>query len=153
MMTTLPDGLELHHLGVAVRDIQAGIAAYTRMFGYQLLQGPVDDPRQRVTVAFVGAARGEPLQYELVAPLAGSQSSPVERFLTGNSCYHVCYQVADLEHSLSCFHRAGCTTIGPPCPAAAFEGRRIAWLLTPTNHLLELLEKHPRGVLAGDCRT
>jgi methylmalonyl-CoA/ethylmalonyl-CoA epimerase len=156
LVTTLPAGLELHHLGVAVKDIEAGIAAYTRMFGYQLLHGPVDDPRQRVTVAFLGTAggaEGEALQYELVAPLAGSQGSPIERFLTGISCYHVCYQVVDLEQSLSCFHLAGCTTIAPPCPAVAFGGRRIAWLLTPTNHLLELLEKHPRGGLAGGDRT
>jgi len=136
--------LELHHLGVAVRDVSTAIAAYTQMFGYQLLHGPVDDYGQRVTVAFVGATQGGTLQVELVAPLAGAGRSPVDRILSGsNSAYHLCYQVSELEQSLQHFHQAGCHSIGKPSPAVAFGGRRIAWLLTPTNHLLELLERYP----------
>jgi methylmalonyl-CoA/ethylmalonyl-CoA epimerase len=136
---------ELHHVGVAVTDVRAAIASYAQMFGYELLHGPVDDPGQRVTVAFVGAAGGGGLQYELVAPLAGARGSPIDRILSGsNSSYHLCYQVSDLEQSLSRFRQAGCTSIGKPGPAVAFGGRRIAWLLTPTNHLLELLEARVR---------
>ena len=147
MATTDP---ELHHLGVAVRDIRAAIDAYARMFGYQLLQGPVDDPTQRVTVAFVGPTHGSALQLELVAPLAGAGVSPVDRILQGsNSAYHVCYQVCDLEQSLRRLQEAGCHSISKPSPAVAFGGRRIAWLLTPTNHLLELLEGPSRGAVMG----
>ena len=35
---------------------------------------------------------------------------------------------------------AGCYVIAEPVPAVAFAGRRIAWLMTGTRHLIELLE-------------
>ena len=31
--------------------------------------------------------------------------------------------------------------ISPPAPAVAFDGRRIAWVYTPTRQLIELLEE------------
>ena len=63
----------------------------------------------------------------------------------GIGAYHICYEVSDLEKTLEDVRASGCVLISAPVPAAAFEGRRIAWLSTPTRHLVELLEVRDEG--------
>ena len=45
-----------------------------------------------------------------------------------------------LEDALADLRSKGALLAKPPKPAVAFEGRRIAWLLTGEKLLLELLE-------------
>lgn len=127
----------LLHLGVAVCDLKAALAFYEGTLGFKLLHGPVDDPIQQVTVCFLGAADGG--EIELIAPL-GDQS-PVARYLAREvGAYHICYEVPDIEAALTNVREQGCVVVSPPVPAAAFGGRRIAWLFAPTRQLIELLE-------------
>jgi methylmalonyl-CoA/ethylmalonyl-CoA epimerase len=141
--------LRFHHLGIAVRDLATAAETYRRLFGFRVLLGPVDDPIQCVTACFVGSeARGE-VTYELVSPLAGSPRSPIDRVLEkGNTSYHVCYETPDLEGTLAHFVGVGALQITGPQPAVAFGGRRIAWVLLPTRHLVELLEARPDSINA-----
>ena len=73
--------------------------------------------------------------------------SPVLRFLNekGGGLHHACYEVADLEQALSEFRSRGSLIVKRPKPAVAFQGRRIAWLLTPEKFLVELLKKAARA--------
>ena len=88
-----------------------------------------------------GVERPGEVIYELVAPLAGAPRSPIDRVLEkGNTSYHVCYETPDLEATLARFVAEGALIVSDPVAAVAFEGRRIAWLLLPMRHLLELLE-------------
>jgi hypothetical protein len=48
--------------------------------------------------------------------------------------------VPDLPRYLERARQNRCVLLGEPVPAVAFGGRRIAWLYTPTKHLIELLE-------------
>ena len=133
--------LRFHHVGVAVSDLAAAVASYKRLFGFRVISGPVDDPTQCVTACFVGSDAPGGVTYELVAPLAGATRSPIDRVLDrGNTSYHVCYETVDLDATLAGFVADGALHISGPVEAVAFEGRRIAWLLLPTRHLLELLE-------------
>ncbi len=117
-----------------------GVETHRALFGYELLSGPFDDPIQNVRVCFVGTAVGE-FTVELVAPLPGATRTPIDRILEkGNTGYHVCYEVDDIEQTLERYTSAGCALISGPVPAVAFESRRIAWVLTPTRNLVELLE-------------
>jgi methylmalonyl-CoA/ethylmalonyl-CoA epimerase len=120
--------LRFHHLGVAVRD----------------LAGPIDDAIQGVRACFVGSGAPGEVTYELVAPLPGAARSPLDRVLEkGNTSYHVCYETPDLDAALARFVDEGAVLVSGPVPAVAFEGRRIAWVLLPLRHLLELLEAPP----------
>jgi methylmalonyl-CoA/ethylmalonyl-CoA epimerase len=137
-------GLRFHHLGVAVRDLVAAAESFQRLFGFRVLGGPIDDPIQSVTACFVGSGVPGEVIYELVAPLAGAARSPIDRVLErGNTSYHVCYETPDLEATLTRFVAEDAVIVSGPVVAVAFEGRRIAWLLLPTRHLLELLEAAP----------
>jgi methylmalonyl-CoA/ethylmalonyl-CoA epimerase len=128
------------HLGVAVRDLDRGVADYRELFGYALVSGPFDDPIQKVRVCFIArAAAGDP-QLELIAPL--TEDSPVQRLLkSGGGAYHVCYEVADIDAALAAVRAKRCLVISGPVPAVAFGGRRIAWFYTPARQLVELLER------------
>jgi len=137
-------GLRFHHLGVAVRDLDAAVETYSRLFGFRVLKGPVDDHLQKVRACFVGSDAPGDITYELVFPLPGAEQTPVDRYLNkGNTSYHVCYEAAAIEPALERLVAEGCLRISEPVPAIAFEGRLIAWLLTPTRHLLEILEAPP----------
>ena len=86
---------------------------------------------------------GDP-SIELVEP--ADQKGPVHRFLErGGGLHHVCYEVQDLTGELAAAIARGVTVIRRPQPAAAFDGRLIAWVVTKENLLVEYLEAIPAG--------
>ena len=66
----------------------------------------------------------------------------MNRFLAaGGGLHHICLEVADLDVHIEASRAAGCTLVRVPLPAAAFGGRKIAWITTPTGQLIELLQR------------
>lgn len=129
---------KFHHLGVAVADMAKSIPVYKTLFDYELTSGPFDDPIQKVSVCFLSRGDGD-MPIELVAPLG--PGSPVAATLAkGGSAYHVCYEVADINGALQHLRANRCVILAQPVPAVAFDMRKIAWLLTPTQQLIELVE-------------
>jgi methylmalonyl-CoA/ethylmalonyl-CoA epimerase len=97
------------------------------------------DPIQRVKVTFL-LMPGTDVQMELVEPAGGE--SPVQAFLEkGGGLHHVCYEVADCERTIIAMRECGSMIVKRPKPAVAFQGRRIAWVLTSEKLLIELLEQ------------
>jgi methylmalonyl-CoA/ethylmalonyl-CoA epimerase len=86
----------IHHLGVAVDDLDEALATYRRLFGAQL-EHRETVPAQGVEAAalLVGESR-----LELLAALA--EETPVGRFLArrGPGMHHVAYEVADVRAAL-----------------------------------------------------
>jgi len=132
--------MEFHHIGVATHDLEAAINTY-KLLGYTL-QGDArfEDPIQRVKLCFMSRA-GHPL-IELVAPNASD--SPVSGVLAknGSSPYHTCYEVDDIEKSISDLRAKKFINFGKPVPAIAFNNRLICFLLNREIGLIELLQKH-----------
>jgi methylmalonyl-CoA/ethylmalonyl-CoA epimerase len=130
----------LHHLGFIVADIAAGMEGFVRSLAATWDGRVFEDPYQKVKVAFLSTRLGDP-QIELVEP--ATDDSPVRRFLTerGGGLHHVCYEVGDLEEQMAEMKARRCVIVRRPKPAVAFDGRRIAWMITPEKLLIELLEK------------
>jgi len=127
-----------HHVGIAVRDMTSATESLKKLFNYRLVSGPFDDPIQKVTVLFLGRGDGDTI-LELVAPLGGD--SPVKRTLEkGGGTYHVCYEVRDMETAIEHLRTEGCYLLSGPVPAVAFGMRDIAWLMTPAQLLVELVQ-------------
>jgi methylmalonyl-CoA/ethylmalonyl-CoA epimerase len=121
-----PTGAIFDHVGVAVSSIAA----------IDDTLSVVDDPRQRVGVAFTEWAG---LRVELIEPRGGH--SPVMRNLERQQpLAHVCFRVRDIDAAINVARQGRLHCIARPCPATAFGGRRIAWLFSPTYGLVELLE-------------
>jgi methylmalonyl-CoA/ethylmalonyl-CoA epimerase len=97
-MPELPPGLfnRIDHVGIAVRDLDAAIAHYQRVFGLPVAHEEVNQ-EQGVREAML--AVGEPpMSYvQLFAPL--SADSPIARFLErhGEGLQQVAYLVDDVE--------------------------------------------------------
>lgn len=133
------DGLKLHHIGVATKDIAAAMPFYRDVMGFDRADGPYEDPIQRVSVCFLESSAGVGPRLELIAPL--DERSPIHRYLAKEcGAYHLCYEVTALEAALAEFRAAGSVVVSGPVPAVAFGNRRIAWLFTPTRQLIELVE-------------
>lgn len=133
-------GFTLHHVGVAVPDLEQAAAFYVAAFGFRVVSGPIEDPIQKVKAYFLAEAERDLAHLELISPL--DEDSPVNRYLSkGIGAYHVCYEVGEIAKALAELRGKGCLVISKPVPAVAYAGRKIAWCFTPTNQLLELLER------------
>jgi methylmalonyl-CoA/ethylmalonyl-CoA epimerase len=78
---------------------------------------------------------------ELVSPY--DSSSVVAGLLarTGNSPYHVCYEVDDLDAEIERLRDARYVVSSEPASAPACGGARVAFLVHPYLGMVELLEK------------
>ena len=86
----------IHHLGVAVADLDAAVDAYTRLFGAQLEhRDTVADQGVEAASLRVGEDR-----VELLASLG--EETAVGKFLAkrGPGMHHVAYEVADVGEAL-----------------------------------------------------
>lgn len=127
--------MKVHHVGIAVRDMDEGLAAARALHEVVEVVGPVFDPGQDATVCLLRLADGSAL--ELVA------GARVQGLLgRGVSYYHVCYAVPDLDEALARARRAGALLVSPPTPAPLFEGAPVAFLMTRLG-LVELLGPGP----------
>ena len=139
-MTTLNgQQLKLHHIGYVVHNIEKAAPEFVRSTGASWDGKIITDPLQGVRVSFLTLAPQD-AQIELVEP--DSPQAPVARFLKekGPGLHHLCYEVTDLRKSIDDLRAAGNLLAKPPRPAVAFGGRRIAWLITSEQLLMELLE-------------
>jgi methylmalonyl-CoA/ethylmalonyl-CoA epimerase len=132
------EGFIFHHVGVAVRVLKEAIQDYKNSFGYELVSGPFDDPIQSVSVCFLSRGEGDTV-IELVAPLG--PNSPIDRTLKkGGGTYHLCYQVPDIRAAIIHLTERGSILVSGPVSAVAFEMREIAWLMTESGLLTELVQ-------------
>ena len=86
----------IHHLGVAVEDLDQAVTTYERIFGARLEhRETVLDQGVEAALLRVGDGR-----VELLASLGGE--TPVGKFLTkrGPGMHHVAYEVADVRAAI-----------------------------------------------------
>lgn len=130
----------MHHVGFVIPDIQKSVEEFARSIGASWDARIFHDSIQKVRVSFLRAPWPTDAQIELVEPAA--EDSPVLNFLKkGGGLHHLCYEVADLDAHLTQVRKAGATMVKAPQPAIAFENRRIAWVMSRQNLLLEFLER------------
>lgn len=85
----------ISHIGIAVKDLEAGIAFYEKL-GLKL-EGIEEVPSQKVKVAFLPCGD---TRIELLAPTA--DDSPVAKFIEkrGEGIQHIAFAVQDLPAAL-----------------------------------------------------
>ena len=82
----------VHHVAMAVEDLDAAVATYERLFGARVeLRGRMEEQGVEAVYLRVGSGR-----VELVSPLGAD--TPVGRFLAkrGPGMHHVAFEVADV---------------------------------------------------------
>ncbi|MBD0339182.1 MAG: methylmalonyl-CoA epimerase [Thermoleophilia bacterium] len=119
----------IHHVGIAVADLDEAVETYRRLFGAEL-EGRGTIPGQRVEAAslVLGESR-----VELVAPLDGD--STVARFLArrGPGMHHVAYRVDDVQVALDSLAGEGARLIDNE-PHEGLFGLQVAFLHPDSVH-------------------
>jgi methylmalonyl-CoA/ethylmalonyl-CoA epimerase len=119
----------IHHLGVAVVDLDEALRTYERLFGAQIEhRATVDDQGVRAASLRVGEGR-----VELLQPLA--EDTPVGRFLAkrGPGMHHVAYEVSDLPATLAELAEAGADLIDES-PREGLFGLEVAFVHPDSVH-------------------
>ncbi len=128
--------MKLHHIGVAVKDLDAAIARHAAL-GFKLAHREVV-ASQKVEVAFVG----EGPWIELLT--GTSPDSTVSKFLAkrGEGQHHVAYAVPSIAKVLEAERTAGRTPIDAAARPGAW-GHKVAFLHPKDHHgvLVELVEE------------
>jgi methylmalonyl-CoA/ethylmalonyl-CoA epimerase len=119
----------IHHLGVAVEDLDEALSTYERLFGAELEQrATVPDQGVEAAAVLVGAGR-----VELLEPL--EPDTPVGRFLAkrGPGMHHVAFEVEDVEAAVTRLAEAGAEMIDER-PRAGLFGLQVAFVHPDSVH-------------------
>lgn len=119
----------IHHLGVAVHDLDEAVATYARLFGAEVEHRErIDDQGVQAAAVLVGAGR-----VELLAPLG--EETPVGRFLAkrGPGMHHVAYEVDDVQTELDRLGAAGAELIDT-APRRGLFGLQVAFVHPDAVH-------------------
>ena len=115
--------LNVHHIGIAVSDLDAAIAVYTGLFGATV--------EHRETLADQGVEAASlhvgPSRLELLCPLG--PDTPVGKFLAkrGPGMHHVAFEVADLAGELDRLRADGVQLIDET-PRRGMFGLQVAFV-------------------------
>ena len=119
----------IHHLGVAVHDLDEALETYARLLGAELEhRALVEDQGVEAAAVLVGSGR-----VELLAPLG--PESPVGKFLAsrGPGMHHVAYQVDDVRSELGRLTAAGAELIDEE-PRQGLFGLQVAFVHPDAVH-------------------
>jgi methylmalonyl-CoA epimerase len=119
----------IHHLGLAVEDLDEAISTYRRLFGAELEERATQD-EQGVEAA---SLRIGPEHVELLSALG--PDTPVGRFLSrrGPGMHHVAYEVDDLAGELARLEDEGAELIDT-APRPGLFGMQVAFVHPDSAH-------------------
>lgn len=119
----------IHHLGVAVSDLDEALGTYTRLFRAEL-EHRATVPEQGVEAAAVLVGSG---RVELLAPL--DDDTPVGKFLAsrGPGMHHVAFEVADVHAALESLKREGAELVDAE-PHPGLFGLEVAFIHPDSVH-------------------
>ena len=119
----------IHHLGVAVDDLDEALATYERLFGAELEhRETVEDQGVEAASLRVGTGR-----VELLASLGAE--TPVGKFLAkqGPGMHHVAYEVTDVRAAIADLAAEGAELIDEE-PREGLFGLEVAFLHPDAAH-------------------
>jgi methylmalonyl-CoA/ethylmalonyl-CoA epimerase len=119
----------IHHLGVAVDDLDQALVTYEKLFGAEVEhRATVDEQGVRAASLRIGDGR-----VELLEPLGAD--TPVGRFLAkrGPGMHHVAYEVRDLKATLAELADAGADLIDA-VPREGLFGLEVAFVHPDSVH-------------------
>jgi len=115
--------VKIHHVGVAVEDLEAAIELYTNKFGAELTHRASNE-KDGLSAAFLRAGDAE---VELLQPLR--EDTPVGKFLAkrGPGLHHIAVAVSDIDQAIAEARANGLEMIDQE-PRIGLHGTRIAFV-------------------------
>ncbi len=130
------ESMKFHHIGVAVKSIEATAVIYVAG-GYKQ-SATTFDPKQNVNICWL-TKEGMPI-VELLEPV--DETSPVSKTLEKNGVtpYHTCYIVDDIEQAVKDLRKMKYVVVSKPIEAVAIHGCKVSFLFNKNVGLIELVE-------------
>ena len=115
--------MKIHHVGVAVGDLEAAIELYAAVFGAELTHRASSE-KDGLAAAFLRAGDAE---VELLTPLR--EDTPVSKFLAkrGPGLHHIAVAVGDIDKAIAEARARGLEMIDQE-PRIGLHGTRIAFV-------------------------
>lgn len=132
---------KIEHIGIAVKDLEASNALFTKLFGKENYKVETVE-REGVSTSFFEAG---PTKIELLA--ATRPDSPIAKFIEkkGEGIHHLAFAVDDIEAEITRLKAEGFQLISEePKPGA--DGKIIAFLHPKSSNgvLIELCQDAPK---------
>lgn len=120
---------EFRHVLVSVGEMNSAFC----------LEEPLNDKKKNAENSPLSSYRGG-WKVELLSPIEG-QKSPIDGYLSkiGNTPYHICYQVSDIEMAVTELQERGFTLISPSAPSLPLDGM-VCFLYSQETGIMELIE-------------
>jgi len=136
----------IDHLGIAVRNIESGIAQWKEVFGYHQKTEVVINTRQKVKVVFM--QKKNSFLIKLIEPF--DETSPIASFVKkGGGLHHICFKCDNIDLEMAELKEKGNIILVKPQPGEAFENEKIAFLLGKNNLAIELIDTDKKAQLIG----
>jgi methylmalonyl-CoA/ethylmalonyl-CoA epimerase len=130
--------LKLHHISIAVKNIQESLGELTKFVNFESTTVPTLIGSQKVNICFL---KTNNVYIELIEP--AEENSPISTFIAkGGGFHHICFEVDDIHKEIEKMVKNGARLVVEP--VKGFDDRTIAFLLLHmknTNcNLIELAE-------------
>lgn len=126
----------IHHLGIAVSNIQEESRTYIDLMGYNPETEVLLEPPQKVYVQFLTLNN---FRVELIEPTG--KDSPIMSFMEkGGVLNHICYESSDLEASVASLRKnKGMFQTVPITKASTLKDCSYSFFAKPTGEVIELI--------------
>ena len=128
--------MKVHHIGYFAKNIDKSIATFQAL-GYEVEQETVRDEFRGIDIAFL---MKDGYRVELVSPYTQESVVYDLRKKMGNSPYHICYEVENLNAAISELQAQRFVVSQEPHEAVAIDGKRVCFLVHGQIGIIELVE-------------
>ena len=129
--------MEIDHIAVAVRSIDAAADRLEALLGYSRRTAAVVNSRQKVKVVFL--SRSGSLDIKLIEP--ADAESPLWDFVRkGGGLHHICFKVDDVSAACAQLSAQGARVLAAPAPGEAFDDNLIAFLYLGMGLNIEVVD-------------
>ena len=131
--------MEFHHIGIFVKSISEGSNIFFSEIKVVKKSEIIEDKNLKVRVQFFEDNKG--IKYELVEGLG--DNNPVKNSLKNNKniLNHIAYKAENFNYTLDNLLKKNFIQISKIENSVAFKGKKIIFLLSPLNYIIELIEK------------
>ncbi len=129
--------MKVHHIGYFVKNIEKGKQTFLNL-GYEVEQDVVRDEYRGIDIVFLTK---DGYRVELVSPYTKDSVVYDLRKKMGNSPYHICYEVANLDESMEALMQQRFVVSQEPHEAVAIDGRRVCFMVHGQMGIIELVEQ------------
>lgn len=129
--------MKINHIGYLVKKLEKAKKEFLGL-GYQEIQEDVYDDFRGINICFL---EKDGYVVELVESVISDSVVAGLYKKVGNSPYHICYEVENLEQAMEELRGKRYVSWDEPHEAKVFGGKRVCFLIHPYLGMIELLEQ------------